>query len=213
MTHDRFDRMAAKDPDVRLEGPNLLHDGYRRLEGWSVTLDGGARGQVRQEREVLRGGPCVAVVAVDISRDELVLIRQFRLPAQLATGEGDLVEIVAGRVEPGEDLETAARRELEEETGLKAKRLVRLLAFLPTPGIVDEHATVFLASVEAGTLPDQAGAPGERELTRPFALPLDEAISALADTRARNAYLLIALQWLALNRDNLFDLLSTDGPA
>jgi ADP-ribose pyrophosphatase len=198
-------RLSAAAPEgVTLEGPRLLHDGYRRLEGWTATLPaGGGRGPIVQEREVLRAGRCVAVIAVDIERDLLVLIRQFRVPAELATGEGDLVEVVAGRVEPGEDLAYAAARELEEETGLEAIRLAPLLEFLPTPGIVDEHAAVFLASVDSRALPAFAGAAHERELTRPFAVPLDEALAALGDPRPRNAYLLIALQWLALNRGRL----------
>jgi ADP-ribose pyrophosphatase len=203
----RDERLAPAPADVRLKGPKTLHDGYRRLEGWTVRLDAGARGELTQHREVLRAGPCVAVIPVDLARDELVLIRQFRLPAHLATGEGDLVEIVAGRVEPGEDVCAAARRELMEETGLGASALVELLAFLPTPGIVDEHATLFLAAVDAGSLVDEAGASEEHEHTRPFAVSIDDAVAALSDGASHNAYLLIALQWLALNRPRLAELL------
>lgn len=201
---------AARAGDVALEGPTVLHDGYRKLELWRATLaDAPGRGVIVQEREVLRAGPCVGVLAVDLERDEVVFIRQFRAPAALATGEGELVEIVAGRMEPGEDAAVAARRELTEETGLTALALSKpLLTFLPTPGIVDEHATLFVASVNAGALPEHAGAADEHELTRPFAVPINAAIAALQRPVASNAYLLIALQWLALNRGRLREVLA-----
>ncbi|MFJ5488018.1 NUDIX domain-containing protein, partial [Hansschlegelia beijingensis] len=143
-----------------------------------------------------------------VERGLLVLIRQFRVPAALATGKGDLVEIVAGRVEPGESAEAAVVREIEEEAGIPAGKIVRLFDFLPTPGIVDESATLFLVSVDAASLPDLSGAAAENELTRPFAATMDEAIESLSDPAPRNAYLLLALQWLALNRGQLRRLLA-----
>ncbi|WP_020179578.1 NUDIX hydrolase [Methylopila sp. M107] len=209
---ERDERLAAAVADVQLEGPETLLDGYRTVEGWTVRLDAGSKGEFVQHREVMRAGRCVAVIPVDLARGEIVLIRQFRLAAHLATGEGDLVEIVAGRVEPGEDVREAARRELQEETGLDCAGLVALLDFLPTPGIVDEHATLFLASVDASMLQDEAGAADEHEHTRPFAISIDQAVAALGDPAARNAYLLIALQWLALNRRRLGELLTRGAP-
>ncbi len=209
MSGGRDDRLADAKAAAELEGPELIHAGYRRLERWRVTLPKAAgRGRIVQEREVLRAGPCVAALAVDVERDLLVLIRQFRLPAALATGKGDLVEVVAGRVEPGEAAEAAVVREIEEEAGIAARKIIRLFDFLPTPGIVDESATLFLVSVDAADLPDHSGAVAENELTRPFAVTIDEAIESLSDPAPRNGYLLLGLQWLALNRGQLRRLLA-----
>jgi ADP-ribose pyrophosphatase len=202
------ERLADARSDAELDGPELLHDGYRRLERWRVTLPAsGPRGEIEQDREVLRAGPCIGALLVDPRRDSLVLIRQFRAPAALATGRGDLVEIVAGRVEPGEDLEVAARRETMEETGLEAGRAVRLFDFMPSPGIADETATLFLVEVDSSKALEHAGAADEREATRPFVVTIDAAIASLADPRPRTAYLLLALQWLALNRHRMEALL------
>jgi ADP-ribose pyrophosphatase len=71
----------------------------------------------------------------------ILLIRQFRHAA-----DGYIWEIPAGRLDPGESPEHCAERELEEETGLSATRLVRLSTIFTTPGFTDERIHLFAAS-------------------------------------------------------------------
>jgi ADP-ribose pyrophosphatase len=70
----------------------------------------------------------------------LLLIRQFRHAA-----DGVIWEVPAGRLDPGESPETCARRELEEETGMRARSLERLTTIYTTPGFTDERIHLFLA--------------------------------------------------------------------
>ena len=194
--------------EVVLSPGELLAKGYRNYWRYRLTLKGAHGTPVEQTRDVIEGGKVVAVLPVDLARDEIVLIRQFRLPAHLATGKGDLIEIVAGRVEPGEAPVDAARRECTEEIGVAPSALVELFGYLTTPGITDEQVIVFLAAVDASRVPERAGAAAEGEQIVTIVVPIDEAIAALAKNDMRNGPLLIALQWLALNRTRLRGLLS-----
>ena len=151
------------------------------------------------QRDVVRIGKVVGVLCLDPARDAIVLIRQFRLSAHLAANAGDMVELPAGRVEPGEAPEAAAARECLEETGLAPLRLTRMFDVMSTPGVLDEYCTLFLAEIDASALPARAGLASESEVTHPFALKVDEALRLL-DGGCLNGYLLLALQWLALRR-------------
>lgn len=70
----------------------------------------------------------------------VLLIRQFRHAA-----DGFIWEVPAGRLDAGEAPETCARRELEEETGMRAATLERLTTIYTTPGFTDERIHLFLA--------------------------------------------------------------------
>jgi ADP-ribose pyrophosphatase len=188
--------------DVAVSAPELLGKGFRTYQRYRYTLAGDDP-ELPHTHDLIRFGRIGGVLPVDLERSEVVLIRQFRLPAQLANGSGDMVEIVAGHVEAGEKLIEAAHRECLEEIGVAPSALTELFTYLPTPGASDEQITLFLGIVDAAQVPDQAGAAAEREETRPLRVSIDAALAALAGDTMHNGLLVLALHWLALNRGRL----------
>ena len=91
-------------------------------------------------RSIIRHPGSAVMMAVD-ERERVLLVQQYRLPA-----ERELWELPAGRIDPGETPLQAAKRELREETGYSAKNWTKLVTFWASPGYVDEKMTVFLAS-------------------------------------------------------------------
>lgn len=90
------------------------------------------------QREVVAHPGAVVLVAVD--KGELLFVRQYRY----AAGE-ELLELVAGTLEPGEDPADTAARELQEEAGYKPGRLTKLGEFYSAPGFCTEKLHLFLA--------------------------------------------------------------------
>jgi ADP-ribose pyrophosphatase len=113
-------------------------------------------------REVVAHHGSVVVLPV-FADGSILLIRQYRH----AVG-GYLWELVAGHVEPGEQPKVAAGRELIEETGYVARHLRKLLEFFPSPGLLSERMSVYLAT---GLTPGVAQPEeDERILPRRFSL-------------------------------------------
>jgi ADP-ribose pyrophosphatase len=194
--------LADRPGDVALSPSKRVSSGFRDFERIEFTL-ADETPHLRQTRDVLRVGAVAAVLPYDPARDAIVVIRQFRLPAHVANGRGELIEIVAGHVEPGETPTRAASRECVEEIGIKPRRLIKLFTYLPTPGITDEEITLFLGLVDVAKLPAHAGAASEHEVTLPFTVPVDTALAELGRLRMRSGPLVLALHWLALNRKRL----------
>jgi ADP-ribose pyrophosphatase len=202
------DRELADLPaDVAVSQPELLAKGYCDYQRYRLTLTGTDGATHTQTRDILLAGKVVAVLPIDLVRDEIVLIRQFRLTAHLANGRGDMIEAVAGRVEAGESLLEAARRECTEEIAVAPTVLVELFSYLTTPGLTDEEVTVFLAAVDASRVPERSGAAAEGEQIKTFRVSIDAALTGLSAGKMRNGPLSIALQWLALNRNRIGELL------
>jgi ADP-ribose pyrophosphatase len=92
------------------------------------------------KRFIVRHRGSAVMLAAD-DRKRILLVRQFRLPA-----EGYLWELPAGTVDPGEKPLQTARRELKEETGYHARNWKKLVSFFPSPGFLNEKMTIFLAT-------------------------------------------------------------------
>jgi ADP-ribose pyrophosphatase len=195
--------LADHPADVVVSVPERLAAAFRDYERFHVELHDPDGDVHRHTRDVLRGGRVAAVLAVDLARDEIVLIRQFRLPAHFATGLGEMIEVVAGRVERGEDAAESARRECFEEIGARPGAMVELFRVLPTPGITDELVTFFLATIASTQVRERAGAAHEGESIRPVKMPIDAVLAALGGGRLHNGLLILGLQWIALNRHRL----------
>ena len=207
---DLADRAIVLD----LTEPESVGTGFRPYHRFIATFAGADGAPLRQRRDILRVGPVVGVLAYDPVAACFVLIRQFRLGAQLATGAGELVEIAAGLIDPGEEAEAAARSECVEEIGVAPRALLPIARFLPTPGVTDEFATLYLGLVDSTDVPEVAGEPGETELTRPFLVAVDEALATLsapAPAPFANGFVLIALQWFALNRARVEAFVAANG--
>jgi ADP-ribose pyrophosphatase len=92
------------------------------------------------QRSVVRHAGSAVMMAVD-EKKRILLVRQYRLPA-----ERYLWELPAGRLDPGEKPLQAAKRELVEETGYRARTWSKLASFWVSPGYVEERMTIFLAT-------------------------------------------------------------------
>ncbi|MGH7570978.1 MAG: NUDIX domain-containing protein [Gemmatimonadota bacterium] len=136
--------------------------------------------------EVVHHPGAVGVVAL-FPDASIALLRQFRYPT-----EGTLWEIPAGTLAPGESFRECAERELEEETGHRARRWLRLARFFTTPGFCDEVMEIWLAEelLEGDTAHD------EDEHIEVVRVPLPTALDWAAEGEVRDAKTLAAL-WRA----------------
>ncbi len=132
------------------------------FEGDQISVDVERWGD--REREIVRHPGAVAVVAVD-SHDRVVLVRQLREPARQ-----QLLELPAGTREPDEEPLRTAKRELEEEVGLRGGEWRLAATFFSTPGFCDERVWLYVAD---GT-EDGEGNPESDEEIEVVRIPVSE---------------------------------------
>ena len=187
----------------------LLHaetafDGFFRLERVKLRHSlyaGGMSQPIIRER--LISADVAAVLPYDPARDEVVLIEQFRIGALERGPAAWLLEIVAGRIERGERADAVAARECLEETGCTVERLLPIGRFFTSPHRSNETTHLYCGIVDASAARPIAGLPGEGEDIRVRRLAADQALGLLRDGQIDSAWPLVALQWLALNREVL----------
>jgi ADP-ribose pyrophosphatase len=161
--------------------------------GWSAELD----------RELFRRGNCVAVLLYDPHLDKVVLIEQFRTGGILQPEKAWMLEIVAGAIEEGESAEEVAYRESVEEAGCEIQQIMVINEFFTTPGGSSEWITLFCGKVDCSHVGGIHGLDHEHEDILVRAVDFDEVYQMLVDRKIESAIPIIAIQWLAMNRQQL----------
>lgn len=160
---------------------------HRRVyEGRVVCLDVDdviEPGDVRGTREVVRQAGSVAALPV-LTDGRVVLVRQYRYAV-----DAHVWELPAGRRDPGEAPEAGARRELEEEVGLRAGALERIAEFWTTPGFCDEVMHLFRAT----DLEPVPARPEADEKIEQATFALDEALAMMRSGQIREGKTVVAL--------------------
>jgi ADP-ribose pyrophosphatase len=166
------------------------------------SLFNGGRSKIIS-REVFERGQAAAVLLYDPRRDEVVFIRQFRAGSHVAGHHAWSWEIVAGIIEAGESGADLVRREAVEEAGLEAEELIPIYRLMLTPGACSESCEIFLGRVDTGKAGGVFGLDSEDEdiLVKP--LPFSVAYSMMEQGEVDNAVAVIAMQWLALHREEV----------
>lgn len=151
-----------------------------RVEKWQVSLPNGQTAM----REIVRHNGASAIVPVD-DAGRVTLVRQYRTPLDQCTWE-----IPAGKLDtPAEDPFDAAKRELEEETGLQAEHWQLLTAMYTTPGFCNERIFIYLAT----GLSQHPSHPDDDEFLGLNRLPLSEAVAMCMDGRIQDGKTLVGL--------------------
>jgi ADP-ribose pyrophosphatase len=197
------------DPALKTDGIDLIEratvfKGYFRMDRYTLRhrrFDGTWSNVMT--REVFERGRAAVVLPYDPVRDEVGLLEQFRAGALSAGWHPWLIETVAGIIDAGETAEETAIRETREEAGLDVSDLVPICEVINTPGGSSETCSLFCARVDATRIGGLHGMPEEDEDIRLFTLTTDEALDWIAQGRIKNATTVIALQWLALNKEKL----------
>lgn len=177
-------------------------------EGWlslSIVSIRTADGRIMR-REVVEHGKATAVLAYDPERRTAMLVRQLRAPVYMTSGDEVLLEAIAGMLDDGTDAPTTARREAMEETGLRLGELEFVANAWPSPGMLTERLSLFLAPYSAR---DRIGAGGglaeEHEQIEVVEMPLRDLAALVDEGRMYDMKTLALIQSLRVRKPHLFE--------
>jgi ADP-ribose pyrophosphatase len=181
-----------------------VYDGFFKLECYQLqhSLFNGGWSKILP-RELFRRNDCVGVLLYDPKRDEIVLLEQFRVGPMVHMQRPWLLEIVAGGIEVGETKEEVAYREAYEEAGCKIEQLILINEFYTSPGASSELLTLYCGKVNSIDVNGVYGLASESEDILVTSVSAEKAFQLLEEGKIKSAIPIIALQWLALNKDKL----------
>lgn len=199
-------RHSARPDDVQVDARREPYAHFFAVEEYDLRFrrfDGALSAPAT--RAAFVSGDAVTVLPYDPVRDRVLLVEQFRA-GPFARGDRQpwQLEAVAGRVDPAESPENAARREAVEEAGVVLRDLLPVANYYPSPGAKTEF---ILSYVGLADLPDSAarlgGLADEGEDIRGHVIPFARLMDLVATGEIANAPLILSALWLDRERPRL----------
>ena len=190
--------------EVKIVETENLYRGFLGINRFHIrhSLFAGGIGPVII-RERVESYQAASILLYDPFLDKVVMIEQFRIGAIDDPGGAWVLEVIGGVIERGEAPEEVARREAVEEAGCRPERVESICDFMVSPGFSTERIFLFCGEVDASSAGGIHGLEQEGEDIRVEVLSSDEVIGELYDGRINCTSAIVAVQWLAMNRERL----------
>lgn len=188
-----------RDERPRIVASRSAFKGWNTLDVLTVEARGRDGELTRIDREVIDHGDAGVVLTVDPQRRVAIMVRQWRAPLIVNGDDPFLLEACAGILDPGEDAEEAARREAEEEIGIKIGSMRKVATVVPSAGTLTERMHLFIAEVSDGDRTEKGGGnPSEGENIETVEVPLVELFEMARRGEIADAKTLILVQQLMI---------------
>ncbi|PRY07365.1 ADP-ribose pyrophosphatase [Pontibacter ummariensis] len=170
---------------MKIKNREIAYDGYFKM--YKLTLEQKGNTFTREQYD---RGEAVAALVYDTQKKEYILTKQFRIGS-----ESELIEIVAGIIDEGEDPQESLKREIEEEIGYEVDKLEYITTFYSSPGGSSEKVYLYYAEVSHKHA-EGGGNSGENEHIEVLHYKPEE----LKELQTPDAKTIIAQQWVRLHK-------------
>lgn len=189
--------MAGK---IEIKSISVLSNNFFPLKKVDYLIENREGITEEVSREVYQSKNGATVLLYNKESDKIILTRQFRMPTFLNENEsGMMIEACAGIVEDDEKPEDAIMREIEEETGFKVDKVVKIFELYSTPGSVSERLSYFTAEyLHKQKIGKGGGMDEESEDIEVIELSFEDAYLKLQSGEIKDAKTVILLQYARL---------------
>jgi GDP-mannose pyrophosphatase NudK len=184
---------------IKLIGKEVLAQDWGTLTKSTLDFQRRDGSWQRQVREIYDHGSAAAILLFCPEKETVILVRQFRLPVYLDGRDGWLLEVCAGLLD-GDTPEVCARREAEEEAGIRVKSVRHVVDADMSPGSLTEKVSCFVGTYDAETsISAGGGLAAEGEDIEVVELDFPAALALIGEGKITDAKTVLLLQHLALN--------------
>ena len=181
--------VKAEDPPKYLKIEKFIHE----------TVNPRTNEVVRHNQECVMRPDSISSLVYRAQDQKFIWVEQFRVgPGTKEPERPTTVEPVAGMVDGDEPPIETAKREVEEEIGLKVKSIIPLSTFYMCPGIMNERMHLFFATVDDMNVAEIGGLVTEHEYIKIHVWSADETHAAMAEGRMNTAQSILLWQWAQL---------------